>query len=203
MKNSSKNINVLLLGAVMFGIASCAVTDIDRTADFNRLQSFGWGKAEIKAENPVYESDLIHKNIKTTIEQEFAKKGILYNQKNPDFLVSYHTYTEKKEQTSGRSYYGYPFFYPFRFSPFMYDWAWGVPYRYGSSQTYSYTKGTLIIDIIDTKADEVVWRGTVSGNVDNVANLQKQISKGVHAILKKYPVQPESSPLLPEEKGNV
>jgi hypothetical protein len=205
MRNIGKKINGLLLGALLFGLAGCAVTDVDRTADFSRLKSFGWGKAQVKTENPVYESTLIHKNIRKTIAEEFAKKGIVYDQSNPDFLVSYQTYTEKKEQATGRHSHGYPFYYPFRFSPFAYGWGWGFPYGsgYGSASSYIYTAGTLIIDIADAKTNEVVWRGTVSGNVDNVAKLQKQISKGVHAILKKYPVQPEFTPVLPDENGNV
>jgi hypothetical protein len=70
-------------------------------------------------------------------------------------------------------------------------------------QHYTYTEGTLIIDILDTKTNEVVWRGTVAGKVDDVANLQKQIDKGIRAILKKYPVTPDTAPVLMDKKENV
>jgi hypothetical protein len=196
-----KKINVLLAVALAAILTSCAVTDVDRSANLGALRSFSWGKSDVKVENPVYKGDLIDKNIKSTIEQEFAKRGIVKKNSNPDFLVSYHTYTEKKEQTSG-SYYGHPFYGPYGFSPFMYRWAWRFPYSHRMPQTYTYTEGTLIIDIVDTKTDEVVWRGSVAGRVD-AAKLQKQIDKGVKAIMKKYPVTPESSPLLPSKPDNA
>src|ERR1044072_2081343 len=142
----------ILLVTLLLGIGGCAVTDVDRTADFSHYKTFAWGKADIQVEHPAYRSDLINKNIKTTVEKEFAKRGILLNSKNPDFLVSYHTYTEKKERQTGGGYYGYPF-YPFRYYPF--GWGWGMPYSWGGiPQVYTYTEGTLIIDITDRKTDE-------------------------------------------------
>jgi len=95
MKKAIK-LNRLLLGLMLFGLASCAVTDIDRTANFSALKTFAWGDANIKVENPVYESGLIHKNIRRTIEAEFNKRGIQLTTKNADFIVDYHTYTEEK-----------------------------------------------------------------------------------------------------------
>jgi hypothetical protein len=66
----------------------------------------------------------------------------------------------------------------------------------------TFTEGTLIIDITDSKTKELVWRGTVSGNVDNVGDLEKQIRKGIKAILKKYPVTPQQ-PLPVEDKDAI
>lgn len=68
---------------------------------------------------------------------------------------------------------------------------------------YYYTEGTLIIDVIDAKTNEHVWRGLVKGNVTDVKALQKSIDKGVKAIIKKYPgmVDPsEDRMYLPEKK---
>ena len=203
MKSKSK-INIAILFAALVMLSGCAVTDFDRSVNFNAYKTFAWGKADIKVNNPVYESQLIQKNIRTTVEGEFAKRGIVRDKKDPDFIVSYHTYTEAKERTDGRSFYGYPF-YPHRFYPFMYGWGWGwgMPYTYAERQTYNYTEGTLIIDVTDAKTDELVWRGAVTGKVDDVSNLQKQITKGIRAIMKKYPVTPESTPLLPAKPETV
>jgi hypothetical protein len=184
MKISVVGLNLFVMASLLFGIAGCAVTDVDRKVDFNSYRTFSWGPSDVKAENPVYNSDLINKNIKATVENEFAKRGIVLDRTNPDFLVSYHTYTEKKERISGGYPYGaYPFYYPWRF------YGWGMPYgMYNPPVTSSFTEGVLIVDIKDNKTKEVVWRGTVSGNVDNIKKLERQIQKGVKAIMKKYPV---------------
>ncbi|MBT1703359.1 DUF4136 domain-containing protein [Chryseosolibacter indicus] len=192
--------NIILFPVLLLLIASCAVTDFDRKVDFNRYKTFAWGESEIKVENPLHKSDLISKNIKTTVENEFAKRGISYNSKNPDFLVSYHTYTEKREETNSNNYFYGPYMpFSFRYIPFGY--GWGFPYGWSNNyRNYTYTEGTLIIDITDRKTDEVVWRGSVSGNVNNTGNLQKQIRKGIKAIMKKYPVRANEELQLPDDK---
>lgn len=182
-----KNINILL-AVFLMGLAGCAVTDLDKSADFTRYKTFAWGKSEIDVSNPVYDSDLINKRIYHAVEKEFAKRGIVKNERNPDFIVRYHTYTEEKRQTQG----GYPYrygFHPFGFYPFAF--GWGFPYFLTTPQTTrEYTEGTLVLDIIDRRSDELIWRGSVSGNVEDASNLKKQIEKGIKAIMKKYPVTP-------------
>jgi hypothetical protein len=185
------SVNIMLTGILLLGLASCAVTDFDRSADFKDYQTFRWGKSKVDVSNPLYNSDLINKKIRQTVENEFAKRGIVKNDRNPDFIVSFHTYTEKKEQLSGGAYpySDYPYF-PFRFSPFAF--GWGYPYYMSRPAATAYTQGTLIIDIMDGKSRELVWRGSVSGNVDDAGSLKRQIEKGIKAIMRKYPVTPDA-----------
>lgn len=196
--------NISLAVAIMMIVTSCAVTDIDRSVDFSSYKSFSWGTSEIVAKNPVYNSDLISRNIKSTIENEFAKRGIVQDKKNPDFLVSFKTFTEEKlTTTGGNAFYGaYPF--PLRFYPMGFGWGWPMYGSFSSPRSYEYTEGTLIVDVKDTRNDELIWRGVVSGNVDNAKKLQKQIQKGIRAIMKKYPVniQEEEKLILPDNDVN-
>jgi hypothetical protein len=197
------NYRYLMAGLLLFFLASCAVTDFDRSADFTRYRTFAWGKSEVNVKNPVHNSDLINKNIRATVENEFAKRGITRNEEAADFLVSYHTYTEQKEQTTGGNYYGYPFS-PFSFYPFGFGWGWGMPYGMRTApRMETITEGTLIVDVTDRKTKELVWRGTVKGTVDNVSDLQRQIRKGIKAILKKYPVKTSEPLPLVQDKDVI
>jgi hypothetical protein len=185
---------LLLLAVMAMLMAGCAAADIDKTADFKQYKTFGWGESDLQAQNPAYKSSLIDANIKRTVKEEFAKRGITYDPKHPDFLVSYQTYTEQKQKQTGGGYYGYgyPYYGFYRFSPFGF---WGMPMMWGGPppQMRQYTAGTLIIDITDRHTHNLVWRGTVNGDVDNIKTLQKQLTKGVKAIMKKYPVSPADS----------
>jgi hypothetical protein len=178
---------VAIAGSLFFALTGCAVTDIDRAVDFNRFRSFTWGTSEALADDPVYKSDLINRNIEETVKEEFAKRGIQFDPENPDFLVSYKTYTEEKKSYDRGPY--YPFM-PWRFGYFPFAYGYGMfPYPwYYPARMHQYTEGTLIIDIVDNKTKETVWRGTVKGNVEDTNTLQKQIRKGIKAIMKKYPV---------------
>jgi hypothetical protein len=156
MKNKiGLNLTSLLLLTIT--LVGCAVTDFDKSVNFNQYRTFAWGKSEIKTSNPVYNSDLINKNIQATVENEFAKRGIIKSD-NAEFIVSYQTYTEKKQQNYGPSYMGGHPFFPLGFYRFGWGWGpWGLPYgMYNSPRSETVTEGTLIIDITDRKTNELI-----------------------------------------------
>ncbi len=190
---------LMLLGVLLFvGLAGCAVTDYDHTVDFSRYKTFAWGESNVDVSHPLYDGDLIHNRIRRAVEEEFFKRGIVKTHSNPDFIVQYHTYTEEKRRPSGVYPYYYPYgfrYYPFGFGWFPYYWMPPPP----PPVQHEYTEGTLVLDIIDNDTQELVWRGSVTGNVENVAALRKQIEKGIRAIMKKYPVSPDAPLRLPGE----
>ena len=70
----------------------------------------------------------------------------------------------------------------------------------GSShqQMWDVTNGTLVVDLLDVKADRTVFRGTIvevlqrAPSVNAVADakmVSKPINKGVEKIFKKYPIK--------------
>jgi hypothetical protein len=188
--NMINRLSICLAVAGMLLLGSCAVTDISQDVDFSQYKTFGWGKAEISVSSPAYKSGLISSKIRKGVKAEFERHGLVYNKKNPDLLVSYETFTKEKEQLSAGGYGAYPFMMPGMYYRGFYPYMWGpyMPYgAYGPGRMSYYTEGTLIIDITDAKTKEHIWRGLVKGNVSDVKALQKSISKGVKAIMKKYP----------------
>ena len=197
-----KNPILITIMVMLLSLTGCAVTDFDRSVDFQGLRTYSWTKPEVNVSNPLYKGDLIDKKIRKALADEFSKRGIVQVDKDPDFLVTYKTHTEKKEQVRN-SYSGFHPYMPFGYVPYFYrTWAWGIPYGYGfPSEVRQYTEGTLVIDLKDAKSGETFWRGSVTGNVNNIKNITKQIDKGVRAILKKYPANAiDDEKLLPEKE---
>jgi hypothetical protein len=54
------------------------------------------------------------------------------------------------------------------------------------ARAYSYTEETLILDFIDASTDKVVWRGSIANEVRDTKDIDKQMEKGVHSIMKKF-----------------
>ncbi len=184
---------------------SCAVTDVDHTTSFTHFKTFAIGKSHISTKNPVYKSQLIDSNIKANIKAEFVRKGFVYSETKPDLLVSYAAFTENRESYN---YYGGGayFYYPPTYYPYYYPYPFGwymmpAPYWGGTESSYTSTHGTLILDVRDKRTGKLIWRGSVHGNIDNVKALNKNISKGVKAIMKKYPEAPQ--PLMPLHKDRI
>ena len=75
---------------------------------------------------------------------------------------------------------------------FGYGWGWH-PWYYGGyygSSVSSTTEGSLYIDIIDAKTNELVWQGVGSANLitsGNIEKKEKRIREIVREIIAKYP----------------
>jgi hypothetical protein len=200
-----KTFNICMALAGMILLGSCAVTDIESTKDFSRYKTFGFGEPVVDVKDPAYKSGLINARIKHAMREEFQKRGLAYAESDPDLIVTYKTYTEDKVVNNPGPYMMSPFgFYPYRYRFWgYYPGYWGYPYGGYRGSTYDYTEGTLIIDVNDRVTGEHIWRGMVSGNVNNVAALQKQLDKAVKAIIKKYPVAPAQEQIKVPANDNV
>ena len=192
-------INWAVVGILMLG--GCAVIDMNHSANLAQYKSFGWGKSDKSLLGPIYKSELIEANVKSTIKAEFEKKGLAFISKKPDVLVSYQVITERKERSYGGSYYYYPYYsyWYFPYGRYMMGWPM-VPYGGMTPGYYTYTEGTLILNVIDRKTNRLVWRGLVHGSVDNIKSLNKTVTKGIKAVIKKYPAVPPALIPLPKEK---
>jgi hypothetical protein len=137
-------------------------------------------------QNPMYSSSFSRQRIQRAFDEALASRGMSRNTKQPDFLLQFHTYTQRVR----RNYYGgggYP----------MMGWGrfgWGMPYGgygyYGGGYPYSSTNtdGTLILDLVDAKTGAIIWQRAISGDVSNPNKLDRQINKGVKKLMKNFPV---------------
>lgn len=163
---------------LLFMFASCSTvrvaTDYDKEANFNNYQSFAFYKPGIdKAEI----SDLDKKRILRAIEENLSIKGMSKSE-TPDILVS--IFTKERERVDVYS------------NNYGYGWGWSPWYYggyYGGSSVSRSTEGTLYIDLIDAKTNNLVWQGV--GNADlatsSMEKKEKRINEIVTKILAAYP----------------
>jgi len=183
----------LLLALILFLAATPAFAvkvfiDHDTDYDFSSIKTFAWAPTP---DTSVENSDpLMHSRIVNAIEHYISQNGTIEVTENPDVYVTYHTNSKEEMQLNTSSFgYGYPG-----------GWGWGG-YGYGggyggwggagmSSSTTSvstYEVGTLVVDVWDADAKELVWRGTAT-NIYLSANpdkMMKKIDKALAKIVKK------------------
>jgi len=174
---------LLSLGILAVGCSSISINhDWDRDAPFPTYKTYSWLEI-VPDETPGIDvktarqtSDLLIQRIKRSVNTQMAAKGLSpANGQDPDLLVMYHTGVEQKVNVTD---WGYNYSYGY----------WG----YGGRQidVYEYHEGTLIIDLIDAKAKELVWRGSAQKAVDQNMSAQKAdaiIDEAVTKIFTKYP----------------
>lgn len=183
---------VLLAGAVGQRAQAQVSTDYDKSVNFSQYKTYAWCTPDIEVgRNPVYNSPLITSNIEATLSTELQKRGLTMNPEQPDLLVGFHTYTEKRTQTVANP--PAPLYYPFgfragwRYFPYGYgNW----PYQWNTGfQQRQYTEGTLVVDFVDAKSKQLVWRGLIEGAIDNPTRIEREITRGVQKIMKEYPIK--------------
>lgn len=176
----------LLPAMAVVALAACATgpdirTDYNRSTDFGAYRSFGF------VQNPGtdrqgYES-LTTQYLKTAVQREMSARGYRYSPQSPDLLVNFNARLQEKVQVSPTpapmmGYYGYR-------GGLYAPWP-----GYGFyNDVYTYTEGTLNIDLVDRKAMKLVWEGVAVGSVDerDQANVQQHLDKVVAQIFARYP----------------
>jgi len=174
-------IPTLVLAGVMMA-ASAAAQDVSwdyaKGTDFTRFKTYAW-----TAGNPLPDP-LNHQRIVSAIEAQLAAKGFtkVDPAEHPDALVAYHAGFAKN----------------FALNEFGSGWG---GFHFGGTWTNrarveEITVGGLIVDIVDAKADNIVWRGMASKDIDVHAKpgtRDKQVNRAVEKMFRHYPGVGEDS----------
>jgi hypothetical protein len=183
------------------------VAGLNRT-NLSRYHSFAWmpmARNNDKVNNPAADA-----KIKDAATASLAAKGLSLQRRNPDLLVSYSTMVGRGTRT---------YYYPNYYGGFYPGWGlgfgwggwggWGGWYRpyyyaYGAPFAYygganvgqeHYKEGTLIIDLIDRRSKQVVWRGYGVGEVHrNPEKNLDDLPKVVSGVLDQLSLAPSSAP---------
>lgn len=151
----------IYLTLIVTMLSACTIkppttSDYDTSFDFTQLKTYAW--IAPKADSKV--STLDNKRQANAIETMLNRKGFSkVTSEQADFLLKTHTVTDKKVDVDRFfSTWGYhPFYHPNVVYPRFYGWP------HNSTTVYRERKiGTLVLDIVDPKKKQVIWRGTVA-----------------------------------------
>lgn len=175
-----------LLGGV-FGCASMRVGSQSAPGvDISSYRSYSWLHAVQPTTGiPRLDRPLLHQIVRDEIDRRLAAKGIRWAGDGiPDLLVSYHVAIQKKAEASrlklGDSY----------------TRAWGKEQwsgtPMGASGTYvkEFEEGTLILEIIDARTSELIWRGFAHAVLDASGRTRSRtatVRTAVRRIIRRLP----------------
>ena len=190
--------------ALVTGLPACSPkVNVEQRANvnFSRYHTFDFADTEVKTSgdrNPLLRSPIAQDRIKQAIASELNKRGLQQAERNPDFLITTHTFVEQAERTvydtQPAAGFAYPYAVSYRggFLPVNYGYWYGPSY-YSTPRTEQYHEGTLVIDFIDRRTNNLVWRGSVADPIDDAGRLGSEFSKNAKDILDKFPVAEKKS----------
>lgn len=173
-----KSLRIILSLALIAGLVSCSSvnvkTDYDRELNFSNLKTFDWmAHPQNSSANPLLRNTLLEQRVQSAVTRELAAKGYQKASGQADFLIAYHAGLQDKVDVTSWGY------------------AYGRRGRYWANDVTitQYTQGTLVLDFVDAKSKELVWRGWATGVVGEPKKAQEKIDQAVAKIVEKFPPQ--------------
>ena len=171
--NAFKFLPVALLLVFSSCVTVRVATDYDKNADFNQYTTYAFYKPGI---DKAKISDLDKKRILRAIDTELSTKGMTKSE-SPDLLIS--IFTKERERVDVYQ------------NNFGYGWGWD-PWWYGGyygNSVSTSTEGSLYIDFIDAKNNELIWQGLGTAQLitQNIDKKEERIQQIVREILNEYP----------------
>jgi hypothetical protein len=174
-----------LLALVMACATYSVRYDFDSHATFASYKTFDWYAASrfakdkgVKVDNPIMD-----RRVSYAVEKELNARG--YKREtaaDPDFLVTYYpVWQEKKYWSSTQLGWGYWGFRPF-----------GINIGTSIGQEHKYKEGTIVLEIVDFKTNQMVWQSVAEGaltDLDSPEKADSMVAKAVHDMLNQFPPQ--------------
>jgi hypothetical protein len=172
-----------VLGVLWLALQACSSVsvkhDYDRGVDFQAYKTYAWSETEMP-DDELAKNPLVKKRVQLAVDKVLGSKGYsLTETDQADFVVVAHAGIKERMRIQDYGRYGW------------YDPWWG-PYG-GRVDVSYYEEGTLVIDIVDAKKKELVWRGTATGIVRKYAKpekMQEDINEDAGKILAGFPPGP-------------
>jgi hypothetical protein len=173
---------ILVTGVVFLALTAVAIavdtkTDYDHSVDFSKFQTFAWKAAKPENNgNGVVTNSLVLSRIHDSVAEELRSKGIVENRSNPDLYVVTHVGAENQQDID---------YWP-RAGGWR-QWRWMGP----NVIVQRYVEGTIILDMVDAKTNQLVWRSVSTETGEDLVDVQseKKVDKMVGSALKHFPAE--------------
>jgi hypothetical protein len=160
---------------VFAGMASAqqVKTDYDRSANFTLYKTYSWEHVETK-------DPLNVDRIKHAVNTVLAARGWTMVDSGADVAVVAMEIT-RDQQTLNTFYDGLGG-----------GWGWrrfgGGGFGEATTTTDTYTVGTVVVDLFDTKTKQLIWRGSASDTLSNNSDKNiKNLNESVDKMFKHFP----------------
>jgi len=187
---------VLLVGCSGIRVS----TDYDPTINFLGLRSYAW-LPDATEETGDYRLDnaIVAKRVRGAAERQLKIAGFeKVDLESASFLVAYHVaLTEKLDISTFDNYYGYYGYGPYWGGYPGYGVGYGPGYGYGLGGYYApdvysryYEEGTVVLDILDPKTRDLIWRGSAKSEVNPKSTPQERdaaMNEAFRRILERFP----------------
>jgi len=160
----------ILAGALTLACSTMTTAvDYDHTINWSQFHTFQLAEG---TKTPV---TFTQNEIESSITSTLQSKGWTVASSNPDILVYSHVVLSSEKQWNAQSMGGFGYR------------GWGGMGGMATATSSNIPIGTIIVDLVNTKTHEMVWRGTAQDQINNAGASQGQVSQAIQTIFKNFP----------------
>lgn len=183
----------ILAGILLVGCGPKVDTNKRTAKSLNSYESYAFLPNQDTIQTSVYDNAQVNEIVIDEIRQNMQDLNYRLDRNQPDLLVYYHLMLDEEMAVNANPVYtNYSYYRPgFYVGPYYRNYAYNnyftVPRIAGNSvQQVPYKEGTIVIDLIDRRTNEIVWRGKAE-DVVSPGNLNEELRTYVNAIFDRLP----------------
>ena len=168
-----KRTPLLLIASFLVFLVGCS--SIETKVDYDRAASFSSYKTFAYKDVRTPDSPISMRRVQAAIDKTLTSRGFAKADGTPDLWVVLHTRTRRQTQVTSYS--------------SGWGWRWRGPY-WNTARVEQIPIGTLMVDLIDTKAKELVWRGSASRIVEadeTAKDRDEKVQEAVNKLFDGFP----------------
>jgi len=176
---------IFLAGTMLAYAEMEASAEWDQSVDFSRLKTYVWLPEPPERMQNQPKFMVIEPRVKSSADIDLRHKGYQKAEGDTaDFMIGYQVVVAEEANTSMvNSFYGY--------APAPDAWGRGMENAgFDSNYVDRFSRGTLILDIVDPVSGNLIWRGHASQVIDPDASLEDKteiIQDATEKILASFP----------------
>jgi hypothetical protein len=159
--------------------AGCAInvnTEYNSQANFGAYKTYKWrAPTTEKVQDPILDSPFLEKRVAKAVSEVMAGQGLVANDATADIVITYHV-------TSKQRFHNPNFSAGIAYNPHR----WGGGFLF-DDEVESYDEAVLILDVIDAKTNDLIWRGWQTHALSQNNFDEPAVKKMVEAIFAKFP----------------
>lgn len=178
---------------LLIGCGPKVDTNKKTSRDLSNYSSYSFLPNQDTIKNSDYDNAYVNEIVIDEINQNMKEENYRLERNQPDLLVYYHLmFDEEMAVNASPVYTNYSYYRPgYYVGPYYRNYAYNnyftVPRVAGTGiEQIPYKEGTIVIDLIDRRTNEIVWRGKANDVVDP-ANLDSELRSYIDAIFEQYP----------------
>jgi hypothetical protein len=186
MRALPRALGVSLIAVSSLVVATCASMQVEsylsRDAEFGRYRSYAWAASDrLSTGDPRLDNNpFFLERLRSQVDHQLAAKGFTQRETpSPDLIVHYHASVRDQIDLNGID-------------------AEYERCETGDCHPFAYQAGTIVLDLVDSRTNRLVWRGwatdSLEGVIDNQDWLEQKVDRAVLRIMERLPRSPLAAP---------